>query len=178
MKYLLFLFVLTVGQTVTAQNYSAVDAAGAVQFVISNLGFDVDGNFKGVQGRIAFDENNLAAATFDVLVDANSINTDNNTRDKHLRGKDYFDVAAFPQIKMSSTKVAKSATAGYFVLFAKLTIKGITKEISFPFKTISDNGGLRFIGSFKIKRRDFGVGGRSTVSNDVDIKLNVFAKKL
>ncbi|MFN5133855.1 MAG: hypothetical protein ACK5DG_00970 [Chitinophagaceae bacterium] len=43
---------------------------------------------------------------------------------------------------------------------------------------MSENGGIRFTGSFKIKRRDFGVGGRNTISNDVDIKLNVFAKKL
>lgn len=161
-----------------SQSVSPVDGEGAVKFVIANLGFDVDGSLKGLKGTISFDEKNLSEANFDITVNASTINTGNSTRDKHLRGKDYFDATAFPQIKITSTRIAKSVTEGYFVLFAKLTIKGVTKEISFPFKAVAENGGLRFTGSFKIKRRDFGVGGRSTVSNDVDIKLNVFAKKL
>ena len=175
---LFFITLFAVTNSVFAQSYSPADDAGAVTFVIENLGFDVDGSLKGLKGRIVFDENNLGASLFDITVDAATINTGNNTRDKHLRGKDYFDATAHQQIKITSTKVAKSVTAGYYVLFARLTIKGITKDISFPFKAVAESNGLRFTGSFKIKRRDFGVGGRSTVSNDVDIKLNVFAKKL
>jgi polyisoprenoid-binding protein YceI len=177
MRILLSCFLLC-SQIVVAQTFSPVDEKESVKFIIANLGFDVDGSLKGVKGKIVFDENNLAASSFDVTVDANTINTGNGTRDKHLRGNDYFDVSAHPQLKITSTRVAKSTTAGYYVLFAKLTIKGVTKDISFPFKALAENGGIRFTGSFKIKRRDFGVGGRSTVSNDVEIKLNVFAKKL
>ncbi|MBX9783059.1 MAG: YceI family protein [Chitinophagaceae bacterium] len=62
--------------------------------------------------------------------------------------------------------------------FGKLTIKDKTLDISFPFKVTAEENAYRFSGSFKIKRRDFGVGGRSTISNDVNIKLNVLAKKL
>jgi polyisoprenoid-binding protein YceI len=180
MKYLQLVvaFLFLAHNSTKAQNYSPVDESGAVKFIIANLGFDVNGSLKGVKGKIAFDENNLAASSFDVTVETTTINTGNNTRDKHLRGKDYFDASVHPQLKITSSRVAKSVTAGYYVLFAKLTIKGVTKEISFPFKATAENGGIRFTGSFKIKRRDFGVGGRSTVSNDVDIKLNVFAKKL
>lgn len=169
---------LLLSQISFAQTYSPVDEKGSVTFVIANLGFDVDGSVKGLKGKIVFDENNLSSSSFDVTVEASTINTDNNTRDKHLRGKDYFDAATHPQIKITSTRVAKSVTAGFYVLFAKITLKGVTKEVSFPFKAVSENGGIRFTGSFKIKRRDFGVGGRNTISNDVDIKLNVFAKKL
>jgi polyisoprenoid-binding protein YceI len=180
MKYLqaIIFFLFLVFNSANAQTYSPVDESGAVKFIIVNLGFDVDGSLKGIKGKIVFDENNLAASSFDVTVETTTINTGNNTRDKHLRGKDYFDATVHPQLKITSLRVAKSVTAGYYVLFAKLTIKGVTKEISFPFKTTAENGGVRFTGSFKIKRRDFGVGGRNTISNDVDIKLNVFAKKL
>lgn len=169
---------LLLANAVFAQSYLPVDDAAAVKFVIENLGFDVDGSFKGLKGKIVFDEGNLSASSFDVTIDAPTVNTGNNTRDKHLRGKDYFDVAAHAQIKITSTKIAKSVTPGYYVLFATLTLKGVSKDISFPFKAVAENNGLRFTGTFKIKRRDFGVGGRSTVSNDVEIKLNVFAKKL
>jgi polyisoprenoid-binding protein YceI len=180
MKYLkiVIAFLFLVNTATNAQTYSPVDESGAVKFVIANLGFDVDGSLKGIKGKIVFDENNLAASSFEVAVETTTINTGNNTRDKHLRGKDYFDASGHPQLKIESSRVSKSVTPGYYVLFAKLTIKGVTKEISFPFKATAENGGVRFTGSFKIKRRDFGVGGRNTISNDVNIKLNVFAKKL
>jgi polyisoprenoid-binding protein YceI len=177
MRYTI-VFLLLFAQSVTAQTYSPVDEKGAVAFIIANLGFDVSGRISGLKGKIVFDENNLSSSSIDVTVDAGTINTNNNTRDKHLRGEDYFNAPAHPQIKITSTRVAKSTTAGYYVLFARLIIKGVTKDISFPFKVSAENGGLRFTGSFKIKRREFGVGGRNTISNDVEIKLNVFAKKL
>jgi polyisoprenoid-binding protein YceI len=177
-RFVLFVAISIGPLSLCAQQYVPQDAGSEVKFVVANLGFDVDGKFKNINGKISFDENNPGTASFDVTVDVATINTDNNTRDKHLRGKDYFDAAAHPQVKITSTRVAKSVTAGYYVIFARLTIKGVTKEISFPFKVSAENGGMRFSGSFKIKRRDFGVGGRNTISNDVDIKLNVFAKKL
>ena len=177
MRLLIIPFLLFV-HSVSAQTYLPADEAGAVQFVIGNLGFDVDGSFKGLKGKIVFDAVNLGGSSFDVIVESATVNTSNNTRDKHLRGKDYFDTDAHKQIRITSTRIAKSVTADYYVLFARLSIRGVTKDISFPFKAIAESSGLRFTGSFKIKRRDFGVGGRSTISNDVHIKLNVLAKKL
>ncbi|MBS4065659.1 MAG: YceI family protein [Chitinophagaceae bacterium] len=176
----LFLFAIAVfvASAGFSQQYIPQDKGSQVNFIVANLGFDVDGSLKNINGKIIFDESNLASSSFDVTVETATINTGNNTRDKHLRGKDYFDVAAHPQIRIISTRIARSVTAGFYVLFANLTIKGVTKEISFPFKATQESGGIRFTGAFKIKRRDFGVGGRSTISNDVDIKLNVFSKKL
>lgn len=179
MKHLILLIIATVAAVAGfSQQYIPQDKTSQVNFMVTNLGFDVDGSFKNINGKIIFDENNLSASSFDVAVEATTINTGNNTRDKHLRGKDYFDAAAHPQIRITSTRIARSVTAGSYVLFANLTIKGVTKEVSFPFKATQETGGIRFTGAFKIKRRDFGVGGRSTISNDVDIKLNVFSKKL
>jgi polyisoprenoid-binding protein YceI len=155
-----------------------IDNSGAVTFVIENLGFDVKGSFTGIEGSLEYDESNLSASKFNVSVQASTVNTSNKTRDKHLRGEDYFNVTQHPLIKITSSKIAKSVTPGYLVFFGQLTMKGVAKDISFPFKAVPENDGYRFTGSFKIKRRDFGVGGRSTVSNDVDIKLNVLAKKL
>lgn len=177
MKFIVVLFIFFT-QPLTAQIYLPVDAVDAIQFRIKNLGFEVDGGFRGLKGKILFNPENLSASNIDVTIDASTVNTGNSTRDKHLRGKDYFDATAFPQIKITSERVARSVTPGYYVFFGKLSMKGVVQNITFPFKATEENGGLRFTGSFSIKRRDFGVGGRSTISNDVDIKLNVLAKKL
>ena len=160
-----------------AQVLVPVNERSTVQFTITNLGIDVDGRFNGLQGTIVFDETNLATAQFRVSIKAGSVNTDNAARDKHLRGEDYFHVQAFPLIQMQSVKIAKSVKAGYYVFFGKLTIRDITKEISFPFTANTEAGAYRFKGQFTIKRRDFGVGGKSIVSNDLTVKLDVLTKK-
>lgn len=176
-KCLFTALALLIAYAVKSQQFVPVDQGSAVEFVISNIGFDVTGKFNGLRGSVIFDEKNLSFSSFAVTVDAASINTDNGTRDKHLRGEDYFNVSSYPQIRIQSVKVAKSQTAGYYVLFARLTIKETTKDISFPFTVTPEAGAYRFKGEFNIRRRDFAVGGRNTISNDLKVKLNVLTKK-
>ncbi len=177
MKYLVWYVALLISWSANAQQFTPVDERSAVQFIITNLGFDVTGTFNGLQGTVWFDEKNLGSSSVNVTVNAASIDTDNSTRDKHLRGSNYFHVNAFPQIRIASVKIAKSVTPGYYVLFAKLTIKETTKDISFPFTAMPETGAYRFIGEFSIKRRDFGIGGKNTISNGLKVKLNVLTKK-
>jgi polyisoprenoid-binding protein YceI len=178
MKLILFIAALLPASLHAPVLLKPTDNSGSVTFIIENLGFDVKGSFSGLEGTLEYDESNPSASKINVSVQATTVNTSNKTRDKHLRGEDYFHVTQHPLIKINSSKIAKSVTPGYLVFFGQLNIKGVTKDISFPFKAVLENDGYRFTGSFKIKRRDFGVGGRSTISNDVDIKLNVLAKKL
>lgn len=159
------------------QRYIPVDENKSVQFIIQNFGFDVKGSFNGIKGVIEFDESNLSNATFQVTVNAATINTNNDIRDKHLKGAGYFDIANYPLIKIVSTRISKSSTPGFYVFFGKLSIKGKTSEIVFPFKTAIEKDGVRFTGEFKIKRKEFNVGGNSTVSNELILKLSVLAKK-
>lgn len=160
-----------------SQTFTPVDKESSVIFQITNLGFDVEGLFKGLQGQILFDEKNLSASSFQVTVQSSTVNTENSVRDKHLRGEDYFFVNKYPFIKLVSVKVAKSVTPGYFVLFAALTIKDKTQNVVIPFTITPEAGAFRFKGEFKIKRRDFGIGGKNTVSNDLKVKLDVLTKK-
>jgi polyisoprenoid-binding protein YceI len=176
-SYLLLAGLLFMSLKPQAQQLKPVDEGSTVKFVISNLGFDATGTFKGLAGTIRFDEKNLAASAMDVTVNTSTIDTNNGTRDKHLRGSDYFAVETYPQIRLVSVKIAKSVTPGYYVLFARLTIKETTKEISFPFTASPEEGGYRFKGVFSIKRRDFGVGGKNTISNDLKVNLDILTKK-
>ena len=67
---------------------------------------------------------------------------------------------------------------GYLYMFGVITIKNISKEISFPFKQTSKDGGILLEGEFKLNRKDFGVGGNSfSMSDEVNLELSVFAKK-
>jgi polyisoprenoid-binding protein YceI len=153
------------------------DQGSVIKFTIDNFGFGVDGSFKGLQGSINFDPENAAAAQFDVTIDASTVNTDNSLRDSHLRNDSYFDVKNYPRIRLVSTKITPTGKAGTYQFTGQLTIKNVTKEVSFPFAVSQAADGLSFSGSFKIKRKDFAVGGSSTISNELTVSLNVLATK-
>jgi polyisoprenoid-binding protein YceI len=172
-KIIICLLVLFAGRA--SAQYKPVDQGSALKFTIANLGFDINGSFSGFQGTIAFDVQNSSAATFDVSIDAATVNTDNSLRDNHLKEDTYFDVKNHPRIGLISTKIA--GKNGNYVFAGKLTIKGKSKEISFPFTATPADGGYIFKGSFKINRKDFEVGGTSTIANELTVNLNVHAVK-
>ncbi|MEO7767995.1 MAG: YceI family protein [Ferruginibacter sp.] len=161
-----------------AQSYIPSDNGSSVTFVIKNFGLNVSGSFKNLLGSIKFDPNNLEAAVFKVTVDATTVNTDNGSRDNHLRKEEYFDAAKYPKILFSSDKVEKTATAGLYIAKGKFTVKGISKSVSIPFTVKAQNEGYLFNGKVILNRRNFGVGGNSLVlSDNLTLTLNVFAPK-
>src|SRR5882724_10173732 len=100
-KLMLFTLLVITGNLALAQ-YKPVDQGSALQFTIQNFGFDVTGTFSGLKGDIKFDPQNPAESTFDVTIDANTVNTDNSLRDSHLRDNSYFDVKNYPIIHFVS----------------------------------------------------------------------------
>ena len=177
MKSILIFSLLTINGILAPDQYKPEDQGSSVQFKIRNLGFNVNGSFSGLDGNIHFDPNNLTASNLDVSVDANTVNTDNNMRDNHLRKDTYFDVKNYPRIRFVSTKITTSNKVGILFIFGKLTIKNQTKDISFPFTATLSNEGYLFNGAFKINRKDFGVGGTSTISDELEVSLNILSKK-
>ena len=158
--------------------FTPVDEGSRVHFVIKNFGIKTGGDFTGLKGTIKFDPVNFGSSVFDVSVDANTIDTDNSSRDGHLRKSEYFDVAKFKTINFKSTRVVKSTVAGRFYVFGELTIKGVTKPVEFGFGATPKDGGFVFDGEFGINRRNFGVGGSSiSMSDNLTVSLSVFAKK-
>jgi len=178
MKRLIFtLFILISSFGLFAQTYAPVDNGSKVHFVIKNFGIATGGDFSGLSGSIKFDPANLGSSEFDVSVDANSVDTDIESRDKDLRKAAFFDAANYPKLTLKSTKITKTNKDGYYYLFGNLTIKGVTKEVKFPFTATAKDGGYLFEGSFKLNRRDFGVGGSSlSLGDDLTVSLSVLAK--
>ena len=112
-----FLFLLCA--TLAANVSEPVDQASSVSFTIANFGIDVTGSFSGLQGVIHFDPASPQTASFDVSIDAASVNTGNTLRDSHLKGEDYFDVQHYPRIRLVSTTVTRTASG--FVFNGKLS---------------------------------------------------------
>ena len=171
------MFILVVAVS-SAQNYTPKDAGSSVAFAIKNFGLTVNGTFRGLQGNVLFNPNNVTASVFNVTVSTATVNTGNSSRDNHLRKDEYFNAATFPTISFVSTKVSNSNRAGTYIVEGVLTIKGTKKNISFPFTASPNADGYLFSGNFSINRRDFKVGSSSMIlSDNLSVTLNVQAKK-
>jgi polyisoprenoid-binding protein YceI len=176
MKKIAVLFLASIAGKWACAQYTPVDKTSSVQFKIKNFGFSVDGSFTGLAGRILFDPARLTEAVFDVSVDVNSVNTGNDMRDDHLRKFTYLDAKNYPRIRLLSSHITASGKKGVFQFSGRLTIKDQTKDVSFPFTAEPSDGGYLFKGTFTINRKDFGVGGTSTISDNLETTLNVLAK--
>ncbi len=138
---------------------------------------NVSGSFLGLKGVILFTPANLQASSMTVTVNAATINTGNNSRDGHLRKEEYFDVAQFPLISFTSAGITRSAKPGEYLMDGRISIKGVSRKISFPFTATLQDGHYLFVGEFKLNRRDFKVGGKSMVlSDNLLVKLSVKAR--
>lgn len=162
----------------SGQTYAPSDTGSKIKFVIKNFGFNTSGTFEGLTGSVTFDPANLSIASFDVSVEAKTVDTDIEARDVHLRKAEYFDAENYPRLVFKSSKIVKTNKPEYLYMFGNISIKGITKEVKFPFTYTPKDGGYLFEGEFELNRRDFGVGGKSfSLSDDLTVKLSVFAKK-
>ncbi len=155
-KILITLLFVSSSIGVNAQNWKPTTAN--VFFKLKMLGSTVEGKFKGFSGTLKFDANNLAASSLNATVDATTIDTDNNLRNKHLKEKeDFFNVAKYPLLKMKTTKIEKDGNN--FIGYFDLTMKETTKSVKIPFTFKQEGNNATFQGSAVINRRDWSVGG-------------------
>lgn len=149
----------------------------------------VRGAFNEVEGSGYFDADNPASSKLDVTIQAKSIDTRNADRDNHLRSNDFFDMDTYPTITFSSTGVEPKGGEVYTVT-GDLTIKGVTKEISFdleltgPARDPFGNDRIGLEGSAVVNRKDWGVTwnapletGGVLVSDKVTLEFEVSAIK-
>jgi polyisoprenoid-binding protein YceI len=174
MVILYFIFSLSA----SPQNYKPLDDGSKVHFSIKNFGINTGGALSGLKGNIVFIPDNLAESNFNVSVDVKTIDTDIENRDEHLKGENYFDTEKYPLIVIKSKKINNDQKFGSYNFIGTLTMHGVTKEISFPFKAIQQANDYLFTGDFEINRLDYSVGQPSAIlSKTVKVSLSVLAKK-
>ena len=152
----------------TAQDLALDPNAYSIRFRIKNAGFWVDGTLHGLRASGQFDPADIPGARFRASAEVNTINTGITARDKHLLEEKYFYAEKYPHITLVATSILPGGPEHQFI--GDLTIKGITREVRFPFRAEAVDGGYRFSGSLTIDRTDFDVGGNSLLlGNQVDV---------
>jgi polyisoprenoid-binding protein YceI len=154
----------------------------SAQFSVRHLGVStVRGAFTKVSGSASYDPSDPTKDSLEANIEASSVDTRVDMRDKDLRSPNFLDVEKYPAITFHS-KQAKASGTGKLQITGDLTIHGVTKEVLLdidgPSPPIKDPWGNQRIGasaSTKINRKDFGVNGAPGVVGD-EITITIDAE--
>jgi polyisoprenoid-binding protein YceI len=184
-RALLAILALAALPALAQDTYKIDPVHSEVSFKVRHLLAKVSGRFTKFSGAINVNPADISKSSVEVTIDAASISTDNEARDKHLRSDAFFDVAKFPTITFKSTSV-KEVSKGKLEITGDFTLHGVTKRITFPISNAGTQPGMKpgtvvagFVdGALTINRQDYGVSyGKGMVGDEVAIELNVEADK-
>jgi polyisoprenoid-binding protein YceI len=154
----------------------------AAQFSVRHLGIStVRGTFTKVSGEVNYSPSDLSKSSVSVTIDASSVDTRVEMRDKDIRSEHFLDVAKYPAITFRSKSI-QEAGPGKLKIVGDLTIHGVTKEValdidgpSAPIKNPMGPGQrMGAAATTKINRQDFGMTNMSSVVGDeVNIQIDV-----
>jgi len=157
-----------------------------VQFKVKHLVIStVTGSFKTFEGTVTTQGDTFEGAEVEFSLDVNSIDTNQEQRDGHLKSAEFFDAEKYPKITFKSTSLTDDKLTG------DLTIKDVTKSVTLDVEhggTATDfYGNLKagFEVTGKINRKEFGLtwsgvteAGAVVVGEDIKLIINVqFAKQ-
>ena len=156
-----------------------------IGFTARHLGFaKVRGEFKKFDTTVTADKKTAKITALEATVDANSVSTDNEKRDNHLRGDDFFAASKYGTIKLLLKSISWNGNA--FTAVVALTIRNTTKDVVFKgellgVQTVNFGQGAHRRAAYEatatINRKNFGLSfnglaeGTALVSDDVEINL-------
>jgi polyisoprenoid-binding protein YceI len=164
-----------------------VDASHSnVRFTVSHMVIsEVEGSFRKFNGGMTAAKPDFTDAAINFAVDINSIYTDNDGRDKHLKSDDFFNAEKYPQMVFKSTSFRK-LSGNKYELKGNMTVRDITKPVTFQVTyggTAKDPWGntkAGFKASGTINRFDYGLkwntlteAGGAMVGKDIAIDLKL-----
>lgn len=155
----------------------------ALTFAVVVNGQTVKGAFDGFGTIIKFDPANLAQSSARITIDASAYKTGDRTRDVMLMKPAWFNVLDFPQVIFQTTGFVSKGGNAYDAK-GKLTLKGITKDVTLPF-TLNINGNTATMqGATTLKRLNFNIGqgedftGEAPVALSVKVMVNIVARRV
>jgi polyisoprenoid-binding protein YceI len=162
--------------------------------VHSSIGFSVRhlmvskvrGTFAKFGGAVTVADDGTPSVTAEIAVD--SVSTNNEQRDAHIKSADFFDVDKDPTATFTSTRVRDNGDR--YVLDGDLTLKGVTRPVSLDVEFYGVNPGMGhgevagFEASVVLNRKDFGIDidmpletGGAVVGDKVTVTIEIEALK-
>lgn len=167
---------------IDAQTYTLDKNHTRVGFNATHFGISkVDGRFKDFSATMVSKKDDFTDAVIEMTAIVNSIDTDNNTRDKDLKSENWFDANKYPILTFKSTSFTKTGDKTY-QLSGNMTIRGVTKPIVLDvvyngkaMNPMSKKNSVGFTVNGKLNRKDYKVGGGpadAIVGDEIELRSN------
>ena len=195
---LLLIGVFAFSNTAIAQKWSLDKAHSTVKFEVEHIVVlqkvmdtpedyytmgTTDGSFKDFDIKFTLGNDDFSGSQIEATIKVNSVDTDNDGRDGHLKSEDFFDAEKFPAITFKSKEFIKTGEKSYKIT-GDITIKGVTRTVEFDatctseFAKASESDFISFTATGKIDRYKFGLKwtdlieqGGFRVSSYVQLKI-------
>lgn len=172
--------------TTTLTKWTIDPAHSRIEFKIKHLVIStVRGGFTSFDGQVETEDDDFENANVYFEADVNSINTNNDDRDAHLKSDDFFNAEKHPKLTFRSTSVEKTGDNNY-KLVGDLTIRGNTKSVELNVnyggqaEDAYGNTKAGFEVTGTINRKEFGLkwsavteAGQIVAGDKVDLQLDV-----
>lgn len=150
-----------------------------INFVGSKVTGSHDGGFKAFTGSFTVADGQLASGNHQVVIDMNSIWSDNDNLTAHLKNEDFFEVEKHPTSTFVLTGVEATDVEGEYRVSGNLTLIGNTRNITFPASASIDGETVSINAKFDINRKDWEIvyAGRADdlIRDQVVVELKIIA---
>ncbi len=145
-----------------AETYGVDVVHSNVLFKVKHNGFSyVYGRFNAFDADVRWDEADASNSSVSLTIDAQSVDTNNERRDQHLRSPDFFNARQHPDIVFRSTEI--NGSNGEYQVAGEVTLLGVTRPVGFTWTETGSGEGPRGdfrrggIATFTVNRGDFGM---------------------
>ena len=173
-------------------NFKLDKAHSYINFTIPHMVISkVAGTFESFETMLFIDQNNFESSILKGTVILESLDTKNKKRDDHLNSDDFFNSAKYPNMTLTSKKISRIKKSNSYQVTCDLTIKDITKEVSFevdflgPVKGFNGKKRVGLQAEFEIDRFDHGLNwnaaietGELVAGRTVSIELIIEAEEI
>lgn len=189
-RVLSFFFLMFSSSLLLAKPFELVSEHSRIAFDVDYMSMtSVEGKFKSYRGFFNLSEKSDELSSVKVIIDSASVDTNDDKRDFHLKGHEFFFVASHPEITFASKSTVKIQEGKTFSLAGELTMRGVSKPLTLEGTYVGlkkdpwgkDNYFFKLKG--EINRKDFGIvwnkdmdAGGYLVGDTVRLNLTIQAQ--
>lgn len=162
-----------------AATLNQLDAAKSqITFTFRQMNVPVDGRFRKFDAQISVDPAKPEAGKVALTVDLAGIDTGSAEGNDAVKGRDWFNTAAFPRASFSATRI-KPLGGGRYEARGPLSIKGISRDIVASFTLRAEGSGQWAEGGFLLPRLQYRIGegewaDTGTVADAVQVRFKLY----